>query len=348
MRQLAANWSDRICDPGSTWLRTCSCMTALVRSGMTDRKSTRLNSSHGYISYAVFCLKKKKPVTAEGHRSRVIIATHPAGTTASPIGVTRAGLVYELFFTALPALGFTAADVVQLYLHRGSFETVLADEDREQDSDRWSSYTPCGQEIWQILSQWMWNLRQELSQQWQPTSMRLTEFSPPRTESLPSPDPSPAGPSFGPPQWARAARVGSLGGQDFLPQADGTLRCRPGATLYPQERRREHDGTGRVLYAARIADCRCCPFRMPCQGHDTSTKKPRRVSAVLHPLSQSVPEEQPTSCLSAPPPHPILWGDWSRCQPRRAWIRWHRSHLVTVQAPPISPPPSTPSPLSRA
>src|SRR5256884_4371921 len=27
-----------------------------------DRKSTRLNSSHGYISYAVFCLKKKKPI----------------------------------------------------------------------------------------------------------------------------------------------------------------------------------------------------------------------------------------------------------------------------------------------
>src|SRR2546429_6904029 len=28
---------------------------------LIDRKSTRLNSSHGYISYAVFCLKKKKP-----------------------------------------------------------------------------------------------------------------------------------------------------------------------------------------------------------------------------------------------------------------------------------------------
>src|SRR2546429_2522091 len=27
---------------------------------LADRKSTRLNSSHGYISYAVFCLKKKK------------------------------------------------------------------------------------------------------------------------------------------------------------------------------------------------------------------------------------------------------------------------------------------------
>src|SRR2546422_8342045 len=30
----------------------------IAREG--DRKSTRLNSSHGYISYAVFCLKKKK------------------------------------------------------------------------------------------------------------------------------------------------------------------------------------------------------------------------------------------------------------------------------------------------
>src|SRR2546422_7502431 len=31
--------------------------------GTIDRKSTRLNSSHGYISYAVFCLKKKKKKT---------------------------------------------------------------------------------------------------------------------------------------------------------------------------------------------------------------------------------------------------------------------------------------------
>src|SRR2546422_7609457 len=32
----------------------------LRRRRVGDRKSTRLNSSHGYISYAVFCLKKKK------------------------------------------------------------------------------------------------------------------------------------------------------------------------------------------------------------------------------------------------------------------------------------------------
>src|SRR2546422_6872687 len=32
----------------------------LSTGDVVDRKSTRLNSSHGYISYAVFCLKKKK------------------------------------------------------------------------------------------------------------------------------------------------------------------------------------------------------------------------------------------------------------------------------------------------
>src|SRR2546422_4740707 len=31
-----------------------------LERNQSDRKSTRLNSSHGYISYAVFCLKKKK------------------------------------------------------------------------------------------------------------------------------------------------------------------------------------------------------------------------------------------------------------------------------------------------
>src|SRR2546422_2282505 len=33
-----------------------------------DRKSTRLNSSHGYISYAVFCLKKKKKTKKENKK----------------------------------------------------------------------------------------------------------------------------------------------------------------------------------------------------------------------------------------------------------------------------------------
>src|SRR2546429_2705980 len=40
---------------------------ALELNPELDRKSTRLNSSHGYISYAVFCLKKKKTHTINRH-----------------------------------------------------------------------------------------------------------------------------------------------------------------------------------------------------------------------------------------------------------------------------------------
>src|SRR2546427_7182146 len=37
-------------------------LTRSAASGLEDRKSTRLNSSHSQISYAVFCLKKKKTI----------------------------------------------------------------------------------------------------------------------------------------------------------------------------------------------------------------------------------------------------------------------------------------------
>src|SRR5207245_8539271 len=40
-------------------------VTGITRT--SDRKSTRLNSSHGSISYAVFCLKKKKPFARSTH-----------------------------------------------------------------------------------------------------------------------------------------------------------------------------------------------------------------------------------------------------------------------------------------
>src|SRR3989449_4574023 len=52
-------------DPPRPHLAQPRCVHHVARSRSPgppagDRKSTRLNSSHGYISYAVFCLKKKK------------------------------------------------------------------------------------------------------------------------------------------------------------------------------------------------------------------------------------------------------------------------------------------------
>jgi hypothetical protein len=122
-------------------------------------------------------------VGPEGRGSRVVVATHPKGPMKSRVGTTRKGIVYELFFSNLPQEAFTAADIVALYLHRGAFEPQLADEDQEQDPDRWCSHAPAGQEAWQIVSQWVWNLRLELGHVLEPTPMRTTEFAPPVTET---------------------------------------------------------------------------------------------------------------------------------------------------------------------
>src|SRR5256884_4100743 len=46
-------------------------LTERHRQLRIDRKSTRLNSSHGYISYAVFCLKKKKIKFCSSHTNQI-------------------------------------------------------------------------------------------------------------------------------------------------------------------------------------------------------------------------------------------------------------------------------------
>src|ERR1022692_4070341 len=68
-----------------------------------DRKSTRLNSSHLVISYAVFCLKKKKPPTIPWHAT-LIYELHVKGFTMRHPDVpallrgTYEGLATVLFF----------------------------------------------------------------------------------------------------------------------------------------------------------------------------------------------------------------------------------------------------------
>src|SRR6266550_329606 len=87
-----------------------------------------------------------------------------------------------------------------------------------QEPDRWCSHRPCGQEFWQIVSKWVWNLRLELGQNLSPTPMRTTEFaaacgaSPasatepepitepePTTEPEPITEPEPTAEVYGPP-----------------------------------------------------------------------------------------------------------------------------------------------------
>src|SRR5207245_7483673 len=49
-------------NPQAAQVHAALAVAALQDHSLADRKSTRLNSSHGSISYAVFCLKKKKKI----------------------------------------------------------------------------------------------------------------------------------------------------------------------------------------------------------------------------------------------------------------------------------------------
>src|SRR5205807_3814565 len=89
---------------------------------------------------------------------------------------------------------------------------------------------------------------------------------------------------YGPAAVALPWKAGRFSGQDFAFQPDGTLRCPAGQSLVAHERRREADGSLRVVYAASIRSCRPCPLREQCQWQGSATAKPRQVSVLLHPL----------------------------------------------------------------
>jgi hypothetical protein len=280
------------------------------------------------------------PVGPEGVFCRVVVATHQASKKKSRVGITRAGIVYELFFTNLPQQGFTASDVVELYLHRGAFEPALADEDEEIDPDRWCSHSAWGQEAWQVVSQWVWNIRLELGHQLESTPLRVTEFAPAipehREQAATPPISSAPASGYGPPTTATSWKTGRFTGADFPLQPDGTLRCPAGKPLHPHERRREADGSLRVVYAASIRNCRPCPLREQCQWNGNATAKPRQVSVLFHPLTVGS--------------EPVRWCDWPRRLHRRTCMQLVRHQRIELHLkPPGQPPPaSSPSMLSRA
>jgi hypothetical protein len=223
------------------------------------------------------------------------------------------------------------------------YAPALADEDQEQEPDRWCSHSAWGQEAWQVVSQWVWNIRLELGHHLEPTPVRTTEFAPaipPQSQQTARHPPSSAPVSgYGPPTTATSWKAGRFTGADFSLQPDGTLRCPAGQHLLAHERRREADGSLRVVYGASIRSCRSCPLREQCQWNGSATTKPRQVSVLLHPLQVG--------------PAPLLWRDWSRREHRRTCMQLVRHQRVEVCLPP-PPPPAAPSPtnvdviLSRA
>ncbi|MBO0794518.1 MAG: hypothetical protein J2P36_26690, partial [Ktedonobacteraceae bacterium] len=206
----------------------------------------------------------------------------------------------------------------------------------EIDPDRWCSHSAWGQEAWQCVSQWTWNLRLELGHQLAPEQVRTTEFAPALpSHTEPTSPASPPASGYAPPAPATSWKTGRFPGTDFPLQPDGTLHCPADQVLLPHEYRREADGSLRVVYGASIRSCRPCPLREQCQWSGSTTAKPRQVSVLLHPLAGG----------SAP----LLWRDWHRRHQRQACLRLHRQHLEIQTEPAlliteVSSPPT----LSRA
>src|SRR5260221_8294068 len=136
-------------------------------------------------------------------------------------------------------------------------------------------------------------------------------------QDAPRPPSVPPLSGFPPPATATSWKAGRFSGQDFPLQPDSTLRCPAGQKLVSHERRREADGSLRIVYGAGIRQCRPCPLREQCHWNGSETAKPRQVSVLLHPLSVGS--------------EPLLSRDWSRRVHRRACSQLLRHQLVEIQ-----------------
>ena len=276
---------------------------------------------------------------------RVIVARHPAPPAGKdiPVGKRVGEWAYEVFVTMLGADGFLVEDVLDLYQGRGAFEAVLADEDVEEDPDRWCSHTECGQDLWQIACQWVWNLRLSLGQAMQQVQLRDIEWAP-AAESPPvllAEDPPPE--EYGPWQWAAAfgRATGRFGAEDFVLQEDGKLRCPAGASLWLSEVRQENAFTQRAVYLAYQTDCQPCVLREQCLASGAKGDRARRVSAVrrLLPPPAPVPVERKPTLLG-----PIRWVDGAGRALRRRWMTHWRQQYIEILPLPGTPPSLSPPP----
>ena len=276
-------------------------------------------------------------------QARVIVARHPAPPAGKKVAVGKRvdEWVYELFITTVDADGFLVEDVLDLYHGRGAFEAVLADEDVEEDPDRWCSYKECGQELWQIACQWVWNLRLTLGKMMQGGELREMEWAPP-TETAPLffawEDPPE---EYGPWQCAgESGRAASRFTADaFTLQEDGKLRCPAGASLWLSEVRQENAFTQRAVYLAYQTDCQHCALREQCLASGAKGDRARRVSAVRRLLPPPATVERKPIVLG-----PIRWVDVEGRALRRVWTaHWRRQYveilpLVQTQQQVLPPP----------
>ncbi len=188
------------------------------------------------------------------------------------------------------------------------YAPALSDEDQEIDPDRWCSHSAWGQECWQLVAQWVWNLRLELGHQLHPDPVRTTEFAPAIPLQSEQAATRPASPTasvpasgYTPPATATSWKAGRFSGSDFPLQPDGTLRCPAGQQLHPHERRRAR---------------RWQPARGLCGQHSQLPPLPAaRAVSMEWPRHQ---EAAPGECAAASAPGGSRTVALARLEPQRA------------------------------
>ena len=281
--------------------------------------------------------------------ARVIVTRYLAGSPDCTVKVgKRVGeWIYELFITTLDGESFLVQDVVDLYHGRGAFETLFAEEDLEENPDRWCSYTECGQELWQIACQWVWNIRLSLGFAMQGEELREMEWSPaserpPRISSSEQ-----TTETYSRWQWARDSGRDQIPASAFTQHDEVSIRCPTGATLWLSEVRQENAYTQRAVYVAVPEDCRHCSLREQCLARGAKGNRARRVSAVRHLLPAPSSVEPQAGVLAA-----IRWVDVTGRALRRTWMDHWRSQYVEilplVETPQHIPPPPRPSRAVRS
>lgn len=268
------------------------------------------------------------PHPPTGPRVRVIIATHPATCTTPPLGGPRGAWVSERLVPTRPHHACVPTDGRDRSRHRGSGETVRAEEDLAHDPDRWCSHPPMDRRSGTSSAHGSGSFA------WNSASSGLPHLSPPVED--------------GSPHWARPSFPGGCPGSAGLLQPDGTLLCPAHQFLSPQERRPERAGSSRRFSAARPGDGRAGERRATCP-ESPSPVKPRRIRAVIFPPIS--PPQVPSAPVLVPPQPlplptlPVLWGEWPRGRMRRNGLRVIRS--ATVVVPMGAPPPHAPTPGTR-
>lgn len=312
--------------------------------------------------------------------TRLIVTARRFDPKSPPtVGQRRGERVFELFATDRDGRGLSPLDVLSLYFARGGFEQTLAEEDEELELDRWCSGHPEGQEFWQLLGQWVWNVRLELGLAARQSPVRRTLWSnavaseqghaataAPRAP-VTVPQPAPALPSPTPPAPASAPAdcapgevvaasgrgTGKFSGKDFSWTPEGLLQC-PGAQLLALTSRRVEGNRVRLRYEAPAAACAGCSLASSCRGAGSSGDRGRRVSvwqvgAASVPASSPVPTGSvsaaaPTVVPSSPGSEAVWWIDVPS-----TWLRRVLREVVCGQRSEVEEPvlPSS-APLTRA